>query len=314
VNKLIKYTNYRSKSFDILHILSPFEHQCNAVIPDRVSSSKVVVTIYDFISFIFKESYLSSAMSRMLYSKRLRILQSADLILSISEFTRRNAIALFNIPSDKIVNIGMAASDDFYKIDDVVSCSDVKKKHGIDGKFVLTVSNLDKRKNLICLLSAFSALPEQMLKEYSLVVVCNSPLHLIQANSEINKLINQKNVNIKFLYFISDQDLNALYNACHLFVYASLYEGGGLPVIEAMKCGAPVIASNIPSISEFAGRSDILFDPNNMDDILHAILNVLTDEDFRVEIKNYGQIHSKNLSWKNVVRKAMESYECILSS
>lgn len=315
LNRLIQYIHYRSKSLDLLHILSPFEDQYHTVILNRMLPVKTVITIYDFIPFIFKNLYLNTTVSQRRYHQRLKIFKSADLILSISECTRKDAINLFNVAPDKIVNIGLAVSDKFYRIGNLASdlVSSIRKKYGIDGSFVLTVSNLDHRKNLVGLLRAFSRLPQSLLREFSLVVVTNSGAEYIRANNEINDLIDKnKNLKFKFLYFIPDEDLNVLYNVCQLFVYASLYEGGGLPVLEAMKCGAPVLASNTSSIPELVGRTDTLFDPNDLDDIAALMTKILMDSDYRLEVAQYGLQHSKNFSWETVVKRAMGAYEYIL--
>jgi glycosyltransferase involved in cell wall biosynthesis len=202
---------------------------------------------------------------------------------------------LFHIPSERIVNIGLAASDKFYKIDNLEAALvlNTRQKYGIKSKFILTVSNLDHRKNLINVLRAFVSLPEDITNEFSLIVVCNSEIECVKNNREISELIsNHRNAKIEFLYFIPDDELNILYNICHLFIYASLYEGGGLPVIEAMKCGAPVIAGNTSSIPELIGRSDMLFNPAEIESMVQSITTVVKNEDFRVEIGKYGQTRS----------------------
>lgn len=317
LNKLAQCVNYRLKSLDLLHILSPFEPQYATVILNKMLSAKTVITIYDFIPFIFKDWYLNTPASANLYHERLKILKSADLILSISEWTRKDAIRLFNVAPDTIVNVGIATSDRFYRIEDSNSdlVSSTKKKYGISRNFVLTVSNLDPRKNLVGLLRAFACLPQSLLRELSLVVVTNSSAEYIKANSEINQLIDKnKNLDLKFLYFIPDEDLNVLYNVCELFVFQSLYEGGGLPVLEAMKCGAPVIASNTSSVPEIVGRTDILFDPNDLDDMAGLMTRVLANEDYRNEIACYGLERSTSFSWETVVKRTMDAYEHILNS
>jgi glycosyltransferase involved in cell wall biosynthesis len=313
-NRWIQIMNYHFKFTDILHILSPFEPQQNTVIANKMLPAKTVLTIYDFIPYIFKDLYLPSAISRDLYSERLKLLKSAKLLLSISEATKKDAINLFNIRPEKIINIGLAASNDYYKIDNLSSdiILDVKKKYQIDGNFILTVSNLDHRKNLLTLLQAFSSLPDYIHKEFSLVVICNSEPEYVKNNQAISELLDKNNkVRIKFLYFIPNNDLLILYNSCYLFVYASLYEGGGLPVLEAMKCGSPVIASNSSSIPEYMGRKDTLFNPSDINDIRNSMVNVLTNDDFRSEIRKHGLEFSKNFSWQNVARKAFLAYESI---
>jgi glycosyltransferase involved in cell wall biosynthesis len=316
LNQWLSLLDYRLEFADITHILSPFEPQKHTVIPNKLLPARTVLTIYDFIPYIFKDLYLNSAVEEKLYMERMKILASADLMLAISEATRKDAINLFSVPPEKIVNIGIAPSNGYYKINssDTNLFLDMKKRHGIIGKFVLTVSNLDHRKNLSTLLEAFLSLPDHILSEYFFVIVTNSDPKHVADNKKISEILNRAGkTKIVFLYYLSDQDLCLLYNACDLFVYASLYEGGGLPVVEAMKCGAPVIASNTSSIPEYVGRNDNLFNPLDMKDIAHSMENILTDESFRKEVGEYGLEFSKSITWENVVKRVVAAYKHVLS-
>jgi len=309
-NKWIQWAAYRSKPLDLLHVLSPFEPQTHAVISVRPHTT-TVVTLYDFIPLIFKDLYLGSPLQMKLYSDRLRILRSASLILSISEATRKDAIELLDLAPDKIVNVGIAPSSDFHKLGPSMSAATagIRKKHGIEGPFVMTVSNLDHRKNLATLLRSFSSLPDFILREFSLIVVCNSDPEYVKRDRAVSDWLGRDRARVKFLYFIPIDELVALYNSCQLFIYASLYEGGGLPVLEAMKCGAPVVASNTSSIPEYVGRADNLFDPRNQANITESMLRVLSDDGIRRELGRYGEEHSRIFTWDGVVKRTMQAYE-----
>ena len=314
INKWIGLCNLHFIDADIFHILSPFESQQNTVIPNKRLPKKTVLTIYDFIPYIYQNLYLSSPTAKKKYLERAKIMDSASMILAISEATRQDAINLFNVPPEKIINIGIASSDDYYKITNPENelKEKLKKLFLISGQFVLTVSNTDHRKNLPALLQVFSSLPRTILDEFTLIVVTNSQPQYIESHPDIAPyLVEGTNAKIKFLYSVSNNDLCLLYNTCSTFIYASLYEGGGLPVIEAMKCGAAVIASNTASIPEFAGRTDNLFDPKNVDDIRHAIENILTNDAFHHEIQKHGLEFSKTITWGNVVNKAMKAYKTL---
>ena len=314
INKWIYLSNLIITSKDILHILSPFENQRNTVIPNKWLPAKTVLTIYDFIPHIYEHLYLSIHREKQKYQERVKILRSASLMLAISEATRQDAINLFNISPQKIINIGIAPSDDYYKMPDPENelKEKLKKQFNISGQFVLTVSNTDHRKNLPALLQAFSSLPNTILEEFTLIVVTNSQPQYIESHPDLSQYLAEKtNAKIKLLYSVSNYNLCILYNTCSAFIYASLYEGGGLPVIEAMKCGAAVIASNSSSIPEFVGRTDNLFDPKNVDNIRHAIENILTNDAFRHEIQNHGLEFSKTITWENVVDKAMKAYKTL---
>mgnify|MGYP001176892008 CR=1 FL=1 len=312
INKWIGLYNFHSAGTDIFHILSPFETQENTVIPNKWLPQKTVLTIYDFIPYIYQTLYLNSPIAKKQYLERAKIMESASLMLAISEATRQDAIKLFNVQPTKIINIGIAPSDDYYNIPDPEGKlkESVRKQFSIGKPFLLTVSNTDHRKNLSALLKAFSSLPKTILKEFTLVIVTNSQPQYIESHPEISQYLpGGTDAEIKFIYSASNYDLCTLYNTCTAFIYASLYEGGGLPVIEAMKCGAAVIASNTSSIPEFAGRIDNLFDPKNIDDIRHAIENILTNDTFRQDIKKHGLDFSKTITWENVVTKAMKAYK-----
>lgn len=314
INKWISLYSFHCINTDVVHILSPFEAQKNTVIPNKWLPAKTVLTVYDFIPYIYQNLYLGSPVAKKQYLERIRIMKSASLMLAISEATRQDAIDLFNVPPEKIINIGIAPSDDYYKMHDPkdVLKERIKKQFSIVGEFILTVSNTDHRKNLPALLQAFSSLPKATLDEFSLIVVTNSQRQYIESHPDIAPYLAEGiNAKIKFLYSVSNRDLCMLYNACSMFVYASLYEGGGLPVIEAMKCGAAVIASNSSSIPEFVGRTDNLFDPKNVDDIRDAMENILINDTFRYEIQRHGLEFSKTITWENVVNKAMQAYKTL---
>jgi glycosyltransferase involved in cell wall biosynthesis len=316
LNHWIQYLVYRFSSADIIHILSPFEEQRLAVILNEHLPHKTIITVYDFIPLIFKNLYLSAPLAEQMYLERTKILKSAGMILAISEATRQDAINLFNIPSEKVVNIGIAPSDDYYKVNETELniIEEVKTKYEITGNFILTVSNIDHRKNLGRLLSSYLSLPKYLIEEFPLVVVTNSDPKYINASTEISEAISLGGkTRIRFLYGVSNQELRMLYNSCSLFVYASLYEGGGLPVIEAMKCGAPVVASNTSSIPEYVGRSDNLFNPYKVDDIACMLEKMLTDSEFCQKIRQHGLDFSKNFTWEAVVKKAVGAYDQLVS-
>jgi glycosyltransferase involved in cell wall biosynthesis len=294
-----------------LHILNPFEK--DAVVSKRKPQREIVVTLYDLIPLIFEDSYLNSEIEKKRYYERLRIVMSADMILSLSEATRKDAINLLNIRPDKVMTIGGGVSDDFHRIKylDVNVVERVRRKYSIDGGFIFYVGGIDFRKNVGGLIRAFSNLPPDLLKTYSLVIACSAPQDALSGLKELSKElgIDKK---VIFLSYITDEDLNILYNICSLFVLPSLYEGFGLAVLEAMKCGAPVIASNCSSVPEIAGRRDILFDPRHPNSITGLMVKVLGNRNYQEDLRNYGIERAKEFSWERVARRTMESYEQFL--
>lgn len=311
LNKWIYIKNFALTGADINHILSPFEPHSRTVIPGSLVPKNTVVTLYDFIPYLFQDLYLRNKIVEWQYKERLKILSSAALILAISESTRQDAIRLFHVPEERVINIGIAPSSEYYHEHIKDHHSDfLKEQYGVYGDFVLTVSNLDHRKNLKVLLKAYSALPANIRRDFPLVLVTNSPSKEMENDEEIRCYLDPQNLSftLKILYSIPDNVLRILYNKCALFVYASLYEGGGLPVLEAMKCGAPVVASNTSSIPELMGRKDNLFDPARMDDITNLIRETLTNERFRSELRAYGLEHVGQITWEQVAHRTMQAY------
>lgn len=315
-NSWIHYLTHRHISSDLYHFLSPFEDQKNAVIHRNGIPCKTVVTLYDFIPFLYREKYLPTEESYQRYMERVGIIKSVDHILAISEATRQDAINLFDIPEEKITNIGIAPSADYYKIDEtaVDVFSKVREKFSLAGDFILTVSNLDHRKNLSGLLRAYTSLPTLLLNKYTLVIVSNSSEQLIKNDPEVSRFLNQsEKYSIRMIYFSTNEELCILYNLCSLFVCASFYEGGGLPVVEAMKCGAPVVASNSSSLPEFVGREDNLFDPHDTGSMKNAMEKVLSDNRYKQELQAFGLEFSKTINWNSVVQKAIKAYEEVVN-
>lgn len=312
LNQWLYIAGYAQTGSDITHILSPFEIQSHTVIPNSLLPKNTVITLYDFIPHLYQDLYLKGKIARQHYYKRLNILRSASLILAISEATRQDAIRLFQVPEEKVINIGIAPSSEYYREESQGTRSDfIRRKFGIPGNFVLTVSNLDHRKNLKALLKSYSALPAHIRREYPLVLVTNSSPQHMENDQDIQQYLNLQEATFAFkvLYSVTNDELRTLYNLCNLFVFASLYEGGGLPVVEAMKCGAPVVAGNTSSIPEFVGRMDNLFDPTNMEEITNAIEEMLTNEHFRSEIQAYGLEQAKQITWERVVHRVMQAYQ-----
>jgi glycosyltransferase involved in cell wall biosynthesis len=305
------------KKKDIFHILSPMEPQSHSVIHQPKSGCCVVSTIYDFIPYLFQEQYLPSKQELEHYLERLELLRSCVYFFAISEQTKMDAIEILQVPADRILNIGIAPSDSFYSFQEIEKAQSKKDLHrlGIPSKFILSVSNLDPRKNLVRLIEAYCQLPTLIRDEYSLLLVSNTPVMLLATNSELGKLLEKDEAsNIQILYSISDSLLNSLYNNCSLFIMASLYEGGGLPIIEAQRCGAPVIASNSSSLPEYIGNASGLFDPRDVTEISSKMEEVLMDKDLSDKLREDGKVYSTHFKWKSIVSKVKEAYIDLIES
>jgi len=165
---------------------------------------------------------------------------------------------------------------------------------------------VEPRKNLSFLLEAYAKVRSESGRAEWLIVAGGSGWK----NKEIYARVNELGLadSVLFLGYVSTEDLVVLYNSCRLFVYPSLYEGFGLPVLEAMACGAPVITSNVSSLPEVAGDAALTIDPNRVDGLAEAIGSVLTDESLRGELRRKGLQRANDYSWEETARQTVEVY------
>lgn len=272
---------------------------------------KTAVTFYDLIPFLNQDSYLADSHTRDFYLRKIGFLKQANLLLSISEYARQECFSTLRVTPEKVVNISAAASESFRSI----SIGDDEKKtlykqYGLTRPFIMYTGGFDARKNLPRLLEAFSIVPAPIRNQYQLLIAgkATSDLKLwLEAQSSKFGLRNQVVVG----GYIPDDELVRLYNACTLFVFPSLHEGFGLPALEAMSCGAPVIASNTTSIPEVVENQDALFDPASASSIAEKMVQALASEDFRRSLSESGVRQAKKFSWHESARRALEAFEAI---
>jgi glycosyltransferase involved in cell wall biosynthesis len=303
-----------SNSVDVFHIGSPLEEGA-AIIPQfgRFRPCNVVCTLYDLIPHLFYEHYLEDNDSfRSIYEYRLNNIKNADLIFAISEHTRIDAIKYLRLPSERVMNVGTGV-DPFFRsffVDKRKWERALREKFGIDKKFLFYTGGTDWRKNTEGLIEAFARLPPMVRSEYLLVITCSlSDRELrryqeVAAKSRVEKAVILTN-------FVLKEELAALYTLCTVFVFPSLYEGFGLPIAEAMCCGAPVIAGNSSSLPEVVGESGVLVDAASAEELSGAMLKLLTDEKLRLEMSERSQKRALHFSWENVARKIIFAYEAI---
>ena len=286
------------------------EHGMVALPNQNNPSYQRVVILYDIIPYIFRDQYLDpNPAIKKWYLERVNLLNKFDLLLSISESTRQDAINILGIQPEKIVNISGAASSNFKKI----VLGDCEKQNilhqfGITRPFVLYVGGNDFRKNMDGALRAFAQLPRQIIAKHQLVLNDVGDETIFR-----NKLrtLGLEDADVVIIRRTTDQELVMLYNLCKLFIFPSLYEGFGLPVLEAMSCGAPVIASNNSSLPEVVGRPDVLFDATNDQSVTASLLHVLMDASFCEELAVYGLGRAKQFSWEKSAQAAWDAVEKI---
>jgi glycosyltransferase involved in cell wall biosynthesis len=314
INDEVLNWRYACSGADALHISSVFEgwlagdaHVTASIadVPGMIRSA----TLYDLIPLLLDATYLTPS-TRRAYFARLGVFQQLDLIFAISESARRDAIGRLNVSPERIVNIGGAASSAFHRVANLNTdrVAEMLSRHRLARRFVLYTGGIDHRKNLDFLLRAYAALPNETRQEVQLVIVCEmSPEEhrdLLQ-RAATSGIAGQA----VFPGYVSDEELNLLYNLCELFVFPSLYEGFGLPVLEAMTCGACVLASNTSSMPEILGQPEMLFDPADAGTLTRMMHELLSAHARRQELAAANIERSGSFSWDNVARTVIEAME-----
>jgi len=271
---------------------------------------RTAVILYDLIPWIHADHYLAEQQTKSWYYSKIDSLKRADLLLSISTSTRTEAIEHLGFDAADVVNISAAVETHFKpkrpSSQDMHRLSEV---YNLTRPFAMYTGGIDQRKNIEGLIKSFAMLPPTVRAAHQLAIVCHVNddwRHRLAALVESLGLEKQQ---VVLTGYVSDADLKLLYNACHLFVFPSWHEGFGLPVLEAMQCGKPVIAANLTSLPEAVGRDDALFDPFDLSDMAAKLERGLTDDPFRRSLAEHGLRHSQNFSWDATARRAWEALE-----
>lgn len=279
-------------------------------------SIKLVLTICD-VMYLKNYSELPKSASyyqRMgrLYRKTIvpRIASHLSMALTISEFSKIDIMKhLPEIDNNRIKVIYLAANENFGQVDKSSALQKIRNKFGIDRDYILTLGALDPRKNTELVIKTFIELKnESNINEKLLIIGVPN-----WKQTKFYNIVQESNFkkDIIFTDFISEDDLILLYNGASIFLYPSLYEGFGIPLLEAMACGVPVIASKTGSIPEVAGDAALLIDPRNGKELKESMLNLLNDEGLRSELIRQGFRQHQKFSWKKTAEETLGIYETI---
>ncbi|CAM5235529.1 glycosyltransferase [Rhodanobacter lindaniclasticus] len=297
---------------DLVHVSSVFEGFVDDAVTSvgRAVTMPTAVTLYDLIPLIHQDVYLGHPLVREWYHDKLEALRQAQLLLAISESSRREAIDYLHLPESRVVNISSAADPMFRPVQIPLEAErDLRGKLGLQRPFVMYTGGIDHRKNIEGLIRAFAMLPPSLRGMHQLAVVCKAAPEERQRLEALARSVGLVDGDVVLTGFVSDDDMVALCNLCKLFVFPSWHEGFGLPALEAMACGAPVIASNTSSLPEVVGRDDALFDPRSDARIAEKMAQVLGDDAFRLDLAEHGKRRARLFSWDETARRSLEAME-----
>lgn len=302
-----------SLSPDVVHLSSLFE----GIGDDAITSVGLLegrlptaVTLYDLIPLVFRDVYLDLVPVQDWYFRKLVHLKRAQLWFAISEHTRREGINLLGLPEARVVNISAAADPMFRKLtlgEDEVGV--LFHRYGLRRPFVMYSGGFDHRKNIDGLIRAYALLPQAVRATHQLAIVGKIRAAEQRRLAELAQRLGLDDDQLVVTGYVPDEDLVSLYNVCRLLVFPSWYEGFGLPALEAMACGAAVIAADTSSLPEVIGRQDALFDPYREQAIANKLNQVLDDEVFREELRRHGLMQAKHFSWDQSAKQALEAFE-----
>jgi len=255
----------------------------------------VAVTLYDLIPYLYAKPYLENPLFKDWYLEKIEHLRRADLWLAISESSRSEGIEHLDLSPEWSVNMS-ADVDAWFRPEQVPSQREtaLRSKYGLTKPLVLYTGGIDHRKNVEGMIRAFALLPPELRQSHQLAIVCSIQPASRDALMRLAKQVGLDAADVVCTGFVPDEDLLALYNLCRLFVFPSWHEGFGLPVLEAMRCGAPVIGANTSSVPEVIGWDDALFDPKSDDAIANQMQRGLTDDSYRQALIEHGKRQAGN--------------------
>jgi glycosyltransferase involved in cell wall biosynthesis len=293
--KLVK--RYKIDLLHSLHYTSPFLLACASV-----------VTIHDLTFFLFPELHKLS--KRLFFPSVIRAsARKADALITVSENTRQDSIRLLHVPEEKIFAVQLGVDEIFHPIKDNGLRRKIYQQYQLPEKFILYVGLVEPRKNLPLLIRSFRTLVEEGFS-HRLVIVGRLGWMYQEVFKQIETLGLEDR--IKFTGYVPRQNLPIVYNLAELFVYPTLYEGFGLPVLEAMACGTPVVTSKISSLPEIVGNAGILVTPGEESALAEAMVTVLSDPKMQENLAEKGIIRSKDFSWKRTAKETLQVYQHVL--
>lgn len=279
---------------DIYHIIDPSYGSLAMFLP----SNKLVINCYDLIPIALKGA--TTVLGKIIYTFNINWLKKAAYITTSSENTKKDIIKYLGIKKEKIV-VNYLGIDDCFRRFPQKRRDSLREKNLLNNKIILLSVGSVVYKNTISILKAVNELKDKYdIYLYKIGAFSKSEENFISKN-DLKSRIYQKR-------FVSNKELVEIYNMCDILVFPSLYEGFGIPPLEAMKCGCPVISSNAASLPEVVGDAALLINPYSINELKRAIVNIIEDADLKRDCIKKGLINAKKFIWKNHINKIKKIY------
>lgn len=279
----------------------PFDYEVNTI-----------VTIHDLIPYVMPETVGPGYLERFLRDMP-NIISNSKGIITVSEYSKNDILKFFPFYNkDNIYVTPLAANSNYVPLDKETSRKLLKIKYNISDPFILYVGGFSSRKNVRGLIKAFSDIKKDLNTPHKLVLL--GPLR--DEGLKLKDLAKDLAIedDIIFPGFILEEEMPIFYSSCEVFVYPSLYEGFGLPPVEAMSCKTAVITSNVTSIPEVAkDNSAILINPFNVDELSNSLLLILNDDNLKFTLRENGYKNSLHFSWRQTAKKTLDAYTDIFN-
>ena len=271
-----------------------------------------VVTVHDVIQLVMPQ-YAWRKVSRLYFDLVSTSARRARAIITVSERSKQDIVRKLGVPAERIFVIGNAVDESFHPVRDAWSLAAVRERYGIGQRFILYFGGFDLRKNVPRIIQAYARLPQSLRAEHQLVIAgryanLGHPL-FPDPRVEVERLGLEQSV--VFTGQIREQDKAPLYSAATVFAFPSLYEGFGIPVLEAMACGTPVLTSNQSALPEVAGDAALLVDPYDVDAIAHGLQALLEDPRRQGELAERGLARARQFTWRQVADQTLNVYRAV---
>lgn len=270
-----------------------------AFIPlSSIKSKKVVVTVFDFSFYLYPEFHPADRVENFRKNFWGNI-GRADVIITASNYIKEEAVRYLNVENERVKVVPLGIDHRVFRPLAKNKLLALEAAKGLRDKFILAVGSVEPRKNLVNLINAYKSLSPDMRKEYKLVMVGDRGWQ----NEEIREAMDSLGNDLRWLGYVTDDELAGLYNSASLFVYPSYYEGFGLPPVEAMACGCPVVVSNASSLPEICGDAAVYVDPKSSFSISEGITKVLNDSDLRESLSAKGPVWAAQFDWETTAKE-----------